>query len=94
MYYRSADAGMHYIPKEYRSCIYVAARLYQSIGTEIFNNGEQSYWKSRTVVPTHKKMVTALKSLIKCNTDKKINRSNEKAPHQSQLHYPLLGLYQ
>ena len=92
-YYKSADAGMRYIPRDFRSCIFVAARLYQSIGKEIIRRGPKVYWIKRTVVPTNKKLGIVLNSLWQCNTDRTISGKESGSPHQAQLHYPLLEIH-
>ena len=94
LYYKSADSGMRYIPHDYRSCIFVAARLYQSIGKEIIQRGPNLYWMKRTVVPTNKKIGIVLNSLWQCNINKSISGKDSASPHQSKLHYPLLEMHQ
>ena len=93
VYYKSADAGMRFIPSDFRSCIFVAARLYQSIGKEILRRGPEVYWMKRTVVPKNKKLGIVLNSLWQCSTDRTISGKESGSPHQAQLHYPLLEIH-
>jgi 15-cis-phytoene synthase len=53
--YREADTGMHYLPARARLSIYTASRVYEAIGHEIVRNGEQQYWRGRTVVSRSRK---------------------------------------
>ena len=87
-YYRSAEAGMHFIPWRSRMAIYVASRTYRGIGVKLAKRGFDAM-AGRTIVSWAGKLfwlghgfLSALGSLLRRNYQ----------PHVASLHSALKGL--
>lgn len=63
-YYRSAAAGMVYIPRRARLAILTASGVYRAIGEKALQRGETDYWVSRTVVSTPEKTWQTGKAVV------------------------------
>lgn len=84
VYYQSAMIGIHLIPWRSRIAIVIALKLYRQIGIQLVNNGSQ-WWKGRTVIKSHNKVILTILSLSAV-LYKKVPSHN---PH---LHEKLHGL--
>jgi len=87
-YYRSADAGMAFLPPRVRLGILTAARVYEAIGTRIRRAGPERPWQRRAVVPARlKAWHTARAAATWAAT------AGARPPaHDAELHRPLAGL--
>ena len=84
-YYRSADAGMRYIPLRSRLAIVVASRVYRAIGLRLLRRHGGDAWHGRTVVPGSAKLVRAL-GAVAIMPSPKIAGWGARAPHDRALH--------
>jgi phytoene synthase len=89
-YYRSAFAGMRYIPFRTRTAIVIAARLYRQIGVKLRRNGCNAL-AGRTVVGPIEKLVTLAGALVRCLDPRLLGFLPARA-HERELHAALAGL--
>jgi phytoene synthase len=88
-YYRSADAGMRFIPARARAAIMVASRTYRAIGTKLIRRGCDAS-RGRVVVGLGAKIGLALLALGAMATPRVLGAA--RAPHEPTLHWALRGL--
>lgn len=84
-YYRSGLSGLHYLPKQARTAILVAAQVYREIGQLIRRSG-YSTWDRRTVVSLPRKLACATGTLTRYLL---IDRKNQTSLHNLDLHAAL-----
>ena len=90
-YYRSADAGMRYLPLRSRIVILTAARIYEAIGPRILQN-RPNYWRSRTFVSFRGKLYHTLRVLLWLPFNFGFWHLGRLPDHDASLHTPLKGL--
>ena len=88
-YYRSADAGMRYIPWRARLAIVVASRLYRAIGRVLQRRGCDPM-RGRVVVSPLEKVLWCLWSLLAFPWVSGWLRTE--TPHEGRLHHPIVDL--
>jgi phytoene synthase len=86
-YYRSADAGMRYIPWRARQAILVASRVYRAIGVRLRRNGCDVF-AGRTVVPSHAKLLWTCRALA-AGIQPHMLGFGARRPHDPALHASL-----
>ncbi len=89
-YYRSADAGMRFIPPRSRVAIMVASRIYRAIGVKLQQNGSDAL-AGRTIVSWRGKSRWVAQALAD-TTRPKVNGLWPLSPHDRNLHVALDGL--
>lgn len=85
-YYRSAEAGMRFIPARTRFAILVASRLYRAIGLRLLVRGANPM-KGRTWIGAPRKLYWVLRAMMTF-----VIRRADTRPHDARLHRPLVGL--
>ncbi|MFZ4710296.1 MAG: phytoene/squalene synthase family protein [Zwartia sp.] len=88
-YYKSGEAGLHYLPLNARAAILVAARVYREIG-QVLKARDFAYWESRAFVTPPVKFVKTAAALV--GTLSNSGFWFEKNKHDSVLHAALKGL--
>lgn len=88
-YYRSGLSGLHYLPKQARAAILVAAQVYREIGQLIRQSGYNS-WDRRAVVSWPRKLSCATSSLLRYLL---MDRKNQTSLHNRSLHAALTGQF-
>lgn len=88
-YYLSGEAGLTYLPRDARSGILVAARIYRAIGVAL-RAQHYDYWSSRTVVPGWRKALISASTLTAWHLSGLSNKSA--GQHDRRLHRALAGL--
>ncbi len=91
VYYRSADAGMGYLPWRARLAVLTASRLYEAIGTEI-RRSPDSYWHRRAVVGRRAKLRHTARAMTRLGVDPGYWRAGFAKTHDPGLHTALAGL--
>jgi phytoene synthase len=86
VYYQSARSGYAYLPRKNSRAIAVAGEVYRQIGVKL-NHYDCAFWLGRCVIPTHKKILVAIITLIKLLLHKPTQK-----PHQPKLHVAFSGL--
>ena len=88
-YYRSGLAGLLYLPRIVRPCIYIMARIYSEIGTEILRNRVD--WSGpRSVVSPLRKTWIVLSALPYCLwLLSKSYPASSSSNHEKSLHFEL-----
>jgi phytoene synthase len=87
-YYDSGIAGLAYLPWRARLGILVAARLYQSIGTEI-RAMDFAVWEGRAKVSLRKKILISARTLVYFCLHGELRRKPDR--HDPKLHRHLAG---
>lgn len=85
-YYRSADAGLRFIPLRTRLAIAIAARVYRAIGLRLLRQGGDPL-NGRTVVPGWEKVLWMFAAITL-----RLRASWSRAAHDATLHEHLRGL--
>jgi 15-cis-phytoene synthase len=88
-YYKSGEAGLHYLPVNARAAILVAARVYREIG-QVLKARDFAYWQSRAFVTPRVKLTRTATALV--GTLWNPGFWYEKQKHNSTLHAALKGL--
>lgn len=86
-YYRSADAGLGYLPLRARMAALSASRAYERIGRELVGKGA-AYERGRHVVPPRRRAAVAACALLGSG----FGSLTRKRPHDPELHRHLRGL--
>lgn len=79
--YRSAEAGMVYLPRRVRPAIRSASRLYQEIGIQILRQGPGYLQSGRCVVPHSRRLWVMLGCLIPPMRGRKQTLHRDPGPH-------------
>ena len=90
-YYRSAYAGMHYLPLRSRVVILTAAHIYEAIGPRILQN-KQRYWQTRIYVNAQSKLYHTLRAITGLISNPKFWHLGHPPKHDPTLHNALRGL--
>jgi 15-cis-phytoene synthase len=88
-YYQSGEDGLSYLPRDARSAILVASRVYGGIGAELARR-EHDYWSQRARVSTFGKMRITGYAMATCVFRPSFWRLVR--THDSKLHHALVGL--
>lgn len=88
-YYRSGEAGLRYLPKESRSGILVAVRIYRAIGVAL-RSRQCDYWSSRVVVSPWRKTAISAGALATWHLRQRPSKPN--VTHDQRLHRALAGM--
>ncbi|HHP7233777.1 MAG TPA: phytoene/squalene synthase family protein [Desulfobacterales bacterium] len=89
-YYRSADAGMRFIPLRQRLAVMTAARLYEAIGARVLDSSTP--WYSRAFVDKRGKMLQTLRAVAVLLGNPKYWPAGRYPRHDPTLHRALAGL--
>lgn len=89
-YYRSADAGMRFLPLRTRVAIVVASRMYRQIGVKLLRRGGDPL-EGRTVVGAIEKAWVVARALLSCLSPRILGLLPAE-PHDARLHDALDGL--
>lgn len=90
-YYRSADAGMRYLPGWSRWAALTASRAYEAIGERVLRRGEE-FWDSRTSIGAAAKLLHTLGAAWRVVADVRYRDISRAPRHQAVLHAALAGL--
>ncbi len=88
-YYKSGESGLAFLPLGARAGIFVAARIYRGIGTDL-RKRDFAYWTQRAVVSTPIKAKLTAQALLSFTFNRALWQNCES--HDDQLHTALLGL--
>ena len=91
IYYRSAYAGMRYLPLRSRVVILTAAHIYEAIGPRILQNN-QRYWHTRIYVNAQRKLYHTLRAVFGLIANPKFWPLGRHPEHDPALHVALRGL--
>jgi phytoene synthase len=89
-YYRSADAGMRFIPLRQRLAVMTAARLYEAIGARVL--AASAPWGERAYVDKRSKMLQTLRAVGSLLGNPKYWPAGRFPQHDPKLHRALAGL--
>lgn len=89
-YYRSADAGLRYLPLRARLAIITASRCYEAIGTRILKG--TSRWPERVHVGQFEKTARTVMALAQCTIDRTYHQSGPHPEHDPALHVAIADL--
>lgn len=90
-YYRSADAGLHFLPRRARVAVVVASRCYEAIGTVLRTSRfEHRAFATRAYVGRSGKALHTLKGVASLLTN--VDSGSPDLRHRGDLHRGLEGL--
>lgn len=88
-YYKSGEAGLHYLPLNARAAILVAARVYREIG-QVLRARDFAYWEGRAFVTPRVKLTRTATALLGTLSSPGFWYAKQK--HDPALHAALKGL--
>lgn len=86
-YYKSADAGLAYLPWRARMSIIIASRVYQAIGHKVKGLSTEAYWQAGRVYTTNFEKIKLSCSAIKDVILKRQYHQPILTQHQAHLHF-------
>ena len=91
LYYRSADAGLRYLPRRCRLVILTAGRIYEAIGPKIIRS-RHHYWQNRIHVGFCGKAFHTMRAISSLTVNPKLWHLGRPPVHEGILHRALHGL--